>query len=918
MAKLSIVAGATSQSVNIFVQNSSSTTGAGLTGFAPAAGSLLSGMIFYYSFGGTHAASVVQSLSVPATVGAAFSAGNIVEIDATHMAGVARLDLPNGMLASGNGRFVTGVLSGGTNVAPVVLEIELTGWDNQDAVHGGMSALPNASPGAANGLFICGSNAAVTINGTAASGGTPATAGLTISGGAASTSSGGTAGAAVALTGGAGAASTNGAASGMTVAGGGTNTVASSAHGLSLSGTSTGSGLNAGSGSGSTGDGITATANSTNGNGLNITGTGTGAGYIATGGSTGNGMKLVGGGTSGDAILTSVTSGNALNLAATGAGKHGLLATGGNAVGGSAAGHAFHLVGGTATTSSGGIGGAGFYTQGGTGAASTNGPVDGFFSTGGNVTSGFGNADGMGLVGTGSGNGLACFGSTNGSGINALGAGSGPGILTTGGSTGAGLQCTGGATSGSGIVGQSTNNGHGASFTGAGAGGFHGALFTGAAAVTTSAAGNGIYTRGGVANTSSGGTAGVGLYAIGGAGAASTNGAGIGAILTGGGTNTVSNTADGLQILGASNGNGATLTHAGTGKDFNATTTPLILAKTTNITGFNDISAAQAATGVWQDATAGDFTVSSSIGKSLYTSGNAPGAASGLLIAGSNAATTFTGTAASGATPATAGLTITGGAASTTSGGTSAPAISLTGGAGAATTNGAGNGLTVTGGGTTTVSGGKGVVFQGSGTGPTGGAGLLLLGAGQGFALDCSPADGGTNMSVDAQSINGISAASVTSIYANIGTTSPIVFDGNGNVDVNIVDIAGTASTGTAGYVGIDWSAIHAPTSTVNLSNTTINTVTSGVTVTTNNDKTGYALTSAYDFAKGTVAMTESYPTKGSTMTPAQALYTTVQHLGESGISGTTKTVKKRDQSTTAKTFTLDSSTAPTTVTEAS
>ena len=48
---------------------------------------------------------------------------------------------------------------------------------------------------------------------------------------------------------------------------------------------------------------------------------------------------------------------------------------------------------------------------------------------------------------------------------------------------------------------------------------------------------------------------------------------------------------------------------------------------------------AQIATGVWQDTTAGDFTVASSIGKSLYTTGNAPGAASGLALVGSNMGT---------------------------------------------------------------------------------------------------------------------------------------------------------------------------------------------------------------------------------------------------------------------------------------
>ena len=62
-------------------------------------------------------------------------------------------------------------------------------------------------------------------------------------------------------------------------------------------------------------------------------------------------------------------------------------------------------------------------------------------------------------------------------------------------------------------------------------------------------------------------------------------------------------------------------------------------------TGGSAPTVAQIATGVWQDTTAGDFTVASSIGKSLFTSGAVPGASGGLFIAGSNAATTvnFTG-----------------------------------------------------------------------------------------------------------------------------------------------------------------------------------------------------------------------------------------------------------------------------------
>lgn len=70
-----------------------------------------------------------------------------------------------------------------------------------------------------------------------------------------------------------------------------------------------------------------------------------------------------------------------------------------------------------------------------------------------------------------------------------------------------------------------------------------------------------------------------------------------------------------------------------------ATQTGVTIPTVTTVT--NQLTAAQIATGVWQDTTAGDFTVASSIGKSLYTGNVAPGGANGLLIAGSNAATTF-------------------------------------------------------------------------------------------------------------------------------------------------------------------------------------------------------------------------------------------------------------------------------------
>jgi hypothetical protein len=68
--------------------------------------------------------------------------------------------------------------------------------------------------------------------------------------------------------------------------------------------------------------------------------------------------------------------------------------------------------------------------------------------------------------------------------------------------------------------------------------------------------------------------------------------------------------------------------------------------------------------------------------------------------------------------------------------------------------------------------------------------------------------------------------------------------------------------------------------------------------------------------AVNTGQMTESYRAAGVAPTPAQALFELLAHMGDSSISGTTKTLKKLD-GTTAKTFTLDSSTAPTSITEA-
>lgn len=132
MAKLSILAGATSQSVNVFILNSSLTTGAGLTGLVFNTSSLTG----YYTFVGANTAATAITLATLAAANSAYSSGGFKEIDATNMPGLYRLDIPNAALAGSSGRSVVIMLKGAANMAPCLLEIELTAVDNQSTAYG--------------------------------------------------------------------------------------------------------------------------------------------------------------------------------------------------------------------------------------------------------------------------------------------------------------------------------------------------------------------------------------------------------------------------------------------------------------------------------------------------------------------------------------------------------------------------------------------------------------------------------------------------------------------------------------------------------------------------------------------------------------------------------------------------------------
>lgn len=114
----SIVKGATSQSILIFVPDSSSTTGAGLTGLVYNTSSL----VCYYKRGAT--GSVTSVTLATQTNAGAYSSGGFVAVDGTNMPGVYRLDLPDAVCASG-AEYAYVHLKGAANMVPVTVRVDL-------------------------------------------------------------------------------------------------------------------------------------------------------------------------------------------------------------------------------------------------------------------------------------------------------------------------------------------------------------------------------------------------------------------------------------------------------------------------------------------------------------------------------------------------------------------------------------------------------------------------------------------------------------------------------------------------------------------------------------------------------------------------------------------------------------------------
>jgi hypothetical protein len=167
-----------------------------------------------------------------------------------------------------------------------------------------------------------------------------------------------------------------------------------------------------------------------------------------------------------------------------------------------------------------------------------------------------------------------------------------------------------------------------------------------------------------------------------------------------------------------------------------------------------------------------------------------------------------------------------------------------------------------------------------------------------------------TRLSGDATAADNAEAFFDGTGYAGTNNVIPSVTTVTGNVNGNV----GGNVTGSAGSVV---GAVGSVTGAVGSVTGAVGSVTAGVTVTTNNDKTGYTLSNAGIDALFTRQLTEAYAADGAAPTVAQALMLLQQSLGDFAITGTTLTVKKLDGSTTAATFTLNDGTSPTSITRA-
>jgi hypothetical protein len=94
--------------------------------------------------------STATAISLVAGTVGTWSSGGFKEVDSVKFPGTYELGAPNAALTGANSVYLE--INGYSGMLPVPFEIQLDATDNQDAVRGGMTALPSANAGANGGL----------------------------------------------------------------------------------------------------------------------------------------------------------------------------------------------------------------------------------------------------------------------------------------------------------------------------------------------------------------------------------------------------------------------------------------------------------------------------------------------------------------------------------------------------------------------------------------------------------------------------------------------------------------------------------------------------------------------------------------------------------------------------------------------
>ena len=150
MAKFQVKKSETSVILTVFIQDSSSILGAGL-GSLDESSSIVGG---YLKRGGTGIALAVdEDVTTEGTYQAPSAAGKVrIGTPANMLSGTYELHFHNDLFTTAD--WVTITLGGATNMAPLLIEVQLTSANLNDAVRLGLTALPNAAADAAGGLPI--------------------------------------------------------------------------------------------------------------------------------------------------------------------------------------------------------------------------------------------------------------------------------------------------------------------------------------------------------------------------------------------------------------------------------------------------------------------------------------------------------------------------------------------------------------------------------------------------------------------------------------------------------------------------------------------------------------------------------------------------------------------------------------------